>query len=642
MINKTKAFSLLKATSCIVLMISVILYFVSVEIAGASAISLLCYVVLLFLSLPFCGFYLLSKAIDIKDNFTALVCSVPLGVIILLISYIALHSFNLPFLCIIPSLILGLFGVRSFYYKTRKTPFKLEFHHCILILTFSLFLLIYILIGVLSFAKVSQVGTFFYHQDMLFSVGNAASVYNGFPFEDMRLANTTLNYHFLNDVTSGILGYVIGITGYEALCFYYYPSMMALLILAIYKFSNLLCKNKIICAVSAFILLFVNNINSIVLFDYFLNMNGQGSSTLIGIAFMILFYYIYKQNKIKPINFILIFIYAIPLTLFKSTISGIILAALLSAGIVHFLIHKKNYSAIIYSLSAFAGFLFVYLSVFSSAVNNLLFMGIERIIPGLTSAFLASPLVFIAFVICGFIALFHIKKISFLNLACYAAAFGGILAFCLYEHYSASENYFFFIALPFMIFAVIQFISNICVKNKFFTIVLICVSLVFCILSMDTLAFYSSNGVRALMNIYDIVEDPYDESYITTYDEQAMDYLRENTQQDAIFATNRNNKFKDSGDGIFHYYTAISQRRAYIESYRYTMDYSGMYEEVRRRLEQVSDEIFYNLSETEAFSLAQKEGIDYLVVKKTIHDPLWEDNLVYENEEVSIYKVNTD
>ena len=69
------------------------------------------------------------------------------------------------------------------------------------------------------------------------------------------------------------------------------------------------------------------------------------------------------------------------------------------------------------------------------------------------------------------------------------------------------------------------------------------------------------------------------------------------------------------------------------------MDYSGMYHEVRRRLEQVSDSIFHTLSEGDAFALAAGEGIDYLVVFTPVNDPGWRAVPVYANDTVRIYTV---
>ena len=156
--------------------------------------------------------------------------------------------------------------------------------------------------------------------------------------------------------------------------------------------------------------------------------------------------------------------------------------------------------------------------------------------------------------------------------------------------------------------------------------------------SMDLMT-QARSGVQAALRVFDLRMFDYDESYVTADDYEAMVWLRENTDQDDIFATNRNNKYFSWGEGTFHYYTAISQRECFLESYRYCMDYSGMYHEVVRRLEDVSDHIFQRATENEAFSMATDEGIDYLVVFKPVQNPDWQKTPVFENSTVKIYKV---
>ena len=69
------------------------------------------------------------------------------------------------------------------------------------------------------------------------------------------------------------------------------------------------------------------------------------------------------------------------------------------------------------------------------------------------------------------------------------------------------------------------------------------------------------------------------------------------------------------------------------------MDYSGMYYEVRRRLEQISDKIFYVYDEKTAFGVAKQEKIDYLVVFTPVNVPQWNRQPVFENDTVKIYEV---
>ncbi len=604
-------------------------YFTAVYISGGSVFYAIKYIFSIILTISL-GTTIAMKLIKNKDLGFYIIAGFPLGIVAIFLSFLAFGSAYF-------ALIFGLAGLRNIDFKKLFTLKNKKIEANILILTFCLFLVFYVFMGVLSFATASKTGTFLYHQDMLWSVGNAASVFNGFPLEDMRLANTSLNYHFLNDALAGVLAVSADVTAYEALCFYYYPTIMAMFIFALYYITYIVSENSFLASFAPFTLMFVASAKSELMFNYIVNMNGQGSASLALISFLVIFNYaVSKRIDVK--NILLVFISSIVMIMFKSTIGTLAVLSVLSASIVYKILNKDNFNKIIYSLIGAVAFLICNFLVFSKAINNLVFIGFGEI-NSFLDVFINSPVISLIFFVNAFYFLPKLKSLSFLQLTCYAGGVGGSVAYTLYKHYSFSQIYFLLIAICFMVMIIPKAIG--CIKwNKgliaVFSLVVVC----FFINTVDVLAIYSSNGIRAAMNIFDIVDDPYDESYITAYDEEAMIWLRENTSQDAIFITNRNNKFLASGDGIFHYYTAVSQRRAYIESYRYTMDYSGMYDEVVRRLEDVSDEIFYKLSEEEAFVLAKKEGIDYLVVNNRISQINFSKTPVFENEEIKIYFVN--
>ena len=147
-------------------------------------------------------------------------------------------------------------------------------------------------------------------------------------------------------------------------------------------------------------------------------------------------------------------------------------------------------------------------------------------------------------------------------------------------------------------------------------------------------------GVQAALRCAGLrMSQPTEES-ILAGDWQAARWLEENSDPADIFATNRNNKTFAGSDGVFHFYTAASERRSYLESYRYALDYDNAYAETRRRLEQVSDAIFYRLSEEEAFRLAREEGVDWLLVSTQVEGwPQWQRTPDFANDAVRLYKV---
>lgn len=147
-------------------------------------------------------------------------------------------------------------------------------------------------------------------------------------------------------------------------------------------------------------------------------------------------------------------------------------------------------------------------------------------------------------------------------------------------------------------------------------------------------------GVQAALRCAGLrMSQPTEES-ILAGDWKAARWLEENSDPADIFATNRNNKTFAGSDGVFHFYTAASERRSYLESYRYALDYDNAYAETRRRLEQVSDATFYRLGEEEAFRLAREEGVDWLLVSTQVEGwPQWQRTSDFANDAVRLYKV---
>ncbi len=601
---------------------AVLIYLISVVMAGGSLFFLIRFNICLVFII-FAGAYFLEKIIKGREKSFYIIAGMPLAVALSFISFLAFKT----------AIPVALFGL--FYLRKLKLDFKRAIHTNILMLSFSAFLVLYSFIGVLPFAKAEMGVAFSYHQDMLWSVGNVASVFNGFPFEDMRLAGTSLNYHYLNDVFAGIIAVSTGTFAYDALCFYYYPILMAMLMYGTYYISNRISNNKIISSCMPLFFFLITSSVSEMQFNYIANINGQGTSSLVLASCLILFEFIYNQ-KVDYKNIILVFIYSLVLTMFKSTIGALFSLALLSASLVYIFINKAGVNKLIYSISALTAFLLCNILIFSKAVNNLVFIGFERLIT-VTDLFKTAPVIAVLFIVFAFYYLFNLKKLSFIELVLFAVASGGVIAYTLYKHYSFSEIYFLLSGIYFMIIINAKIIASINKKSILYTVITACV--ISSIFTIDKLAIFSSNGIRVVGNITGILNDPYDESYITNIEQEGMEWLRDNSEQSAIFATNRNNKYLQNGDGIFHYSTAVSQRRCYLESYRYTMDYSGMYTEVVRRLEDVSDNIFFNLNEDDAFSIAKKEGINYLVVYTRVSDVSWEKEPVFDNGEVKIYMV---
>ncbi len=244
-------------------------------------------------------------------------------------------------------------------------------------------------------------------------------------------------------------------------------------------------------------------------------------------------------------------------------------------------------------------------------------------------------------------------RLPFSRLIVNASALGGLLAYFIFHHYSASQQYFLLSAFLFMWFCALDLLpylntstSNI-IHIAFFQRagrwcigVLACFSIVCTVL---TLLPVGRKGVQVALRCAGLrPQYPYTVQTITPGDEQAALWLHTHMRSDEVFAVNRNAKDPSVGEGTWHYYTAVSGRQAYVESWRYSMDYGHDYNELRYQLEQVNDVLFAAPDAQTAFSIARSAGIRYLLVSKPLRpEPFSGATPIYENETAAIYEVST-
>ena len=245
-------------------------------------------------------------------------------------------------------------------------------------------------------------------------------------------------------------------------------------------------------------------------------------------------------------------------------------------------------------------------------------------------------------------SLAHFRKLTFAQLCVNAIAVGGAAAFALYTHYSFSQVYFLLAAIPMWWLAAMPALE--CYGRWLAARRASLRPLGAAALGAACLCAFGwqltdvvpecREGVQAALRCAGLrMSQPTEES-ILAGDWQAARWLEENSDPADIFATNRNNKTFAGSDGVFHFYTAASERRSYLESYRYALDYDNAYAETRRRLEQVSDAIFYRLGEEEAFRLAREEGVDWLLVSTQVEGwPQWQRTPDFANDAIRLYKV---
>lgn len=616
-------------------------YLYAAVISGGSLGALLMFQAALALGVVLAGYTVAKRFLPGAGFRKLLPISFTTGCVILYLCYIAAHGQR--WVLLLP-LLLGLASAREVVQKLRRyQPCRAD---AILLATLACFTAAYVLCAVLPFARADKLTNFAYHQDMLWSVGNAAAAKLGFPIQDMRFAGTTLNYHYLNDVTAGILAFALGnLPAYESLCFYWYLPVVCVLVLSLYELACRFTAHRTFAALVPAGVLF--GVGSTGVFQYVTNINGMGTATVSLCAVFALCAYLDDAAAFRRLSlprklgfYLLGYAVGFGCSMFKSTIGALACLAMLAASLAGLPTRKSG--ARYFGLAAVsgAGFATAYLSVFSKAVNNLVFSGWQGLWQLPQNVLKAGGVIAAVYLAAMLYSLAHFSALRFDALMANAVAIGGALAVSLYTHYSASQVYFVLIAVPMMLVCCLPLLDRLCAQKRPAWGGAAAVLAVWMGINCLSLLPNARSGVQALLRTYHLRVSDYAEENITAQDYDAMLWLKNNSDAEDIFATNRNNKWYEIGEGVFHYYTAASERRCYLESYRYCMDYSGMYHEVRRRLEQVSDCIFHKYSEDEAFAVAGQEDIDWLVVFTPVNDPAWQRTPAYENDTVKIYRVN--
>lgn len=192
---------------------------------------------------------------------------------------------------------------------------------------------------------------------------------------------------------------------------------------------------------------------------------------------------------------------------------------------------------------------------------------------------------------------------------------GGFAAFYLFDHYALSQVYFAFLALFFMNLLAVDALELIKGKRAGKRLA------VFAGAAVITTAFmytnYIGSGARFLARNLGIIEKyPYN-AVVTADDQQAMEFLRENSRENALFATNRIHADPYKKDGISNIYSALSGRQGYMEGYAYALTNMGVpYYVIDQRLAVNRTLFSADTPADEVQRLRQTAGITHLIFSR--------------------------
>ncbi|MEG1176467.1 MAG: hypothetical protein RSD62_07400, partial [Ruthenibacterium sp.] len=331
-----------------------------------------------------------------------------------------------------------------------------------LVLCVCLGICIYGFTGVFGFAHALAAGNMQYHQDMLWSVGNGAAVQLGFPLRDIRAAGGVLHYHYLADAVPGFLAFAGGILPFDAACYYNYPVLLLVLVCAAHAAARAYGASEKAAVTLPFALLFLQGFGSDATLNLLRNMNGVIAASALTCTALYLLFWAEQQGFDKKrgvsAGFYSAFALCMGVLLLSKNLYGILLlCAILAAVLVGGLAQRRLLKAplLMALLSAcLLGLLWVFF--FSGAINNLVFEIWQNAWQIPKTLLLWLPLGFTLYLVSLGLSVRHFKTLSFGRLTVNAAAVGGLLAYFLFHHYSASQVYFLLAAILFLWFCALD------------------------------------------------------------------------------------------------------------------------------------------------------------------------------------------
>lgn len=566
------------------------------------------------------------------------------GSLILVICYVIFGWLGNPFLAGIIPLAAGIYYV----FTRRKTLLKTNIKAVpaplwLLLMLFSGLLVMYSFSGLMSYAKPSMVGVTTFSHDMLWSTGNAAAVQFGFPLRDIRVAGGVLHYHYYSEIVSGILAMLSGQLPWDVCSYYVWPYWAAVICLALWALSRRMGLNGYASLFAPFGVLVLHYFHRQAIEHTFLNMNNLVQYT----AFFSTTLLLIRENErtgfknYRSMPIVLAGMFSLMWS--KSTVGFLLLLALAAALLVYGAVHRKvlKWPMVFIGISGLF-FALLYILLLGKATNTMTlqesFIGAARFKMGVMMR-QYWPVVAV-YIMSLVFSLVNFKKLAFTDLAINAMTVGGLIAVSMFFHYSGSDQYF-LLASTFLMWLCIARTLPWMFKLKWPAIAAggLCLAalggMTIMFLPMMYNGYVQAGRSLGLRPAAERVEES-----ISPDDEAAALWLRQNMKQDEVFAVNRNDKVRVPGEGVFHFYTAMSGRQAYMEGWQYGHTYTFPRKTMVYMLETVSDGIFRCETFNQASAMAKEHGIDYLLLYLPKRgEPFEGGTPVFKSDDVLIYKV---
>lgn len=266
--------------------------------------------------------------------------------------------------------------------------------------------------------------------------------------------------------------------------------------------------------------------------------------------------------------------------------------------------------------------------------------------------FLCRPVTALPFIFWVFDKIRHLKEIDWFMMFLTAIPICGLGAYFILSVNGFSQVYFMLCAV---IFVDVIGVKWICDHYSGFhrtgKVALVAMIIVGCFSHLGIYGYYAGRGLTQLKRVYthEYAEMMPGEDYITSYEEEAMIWLRDNTPKSSVIAVNRQRKkvyaqeteraIPNDYSARYYYYSAYAERQTFLGAWAYTPRTQEMQSMLQARLV-VNNALFNPLCKNRR-ALMESNGISYLVASNYVgtgmdlQDPDLE--CVFRNRDIAIY-----
>ena len=532
-------------------------------------------------------------------------------------------------------------------------PEKLSRLQWLPVLLFFGLLLLYTFTAVIKYALPANVGDTLLMPDMLWNVGNASSFSIRFIPEDIRYSGVQLHYHYLTELFAGAVSWLSGIPAYNIVAFYMQPWVLAAVVYCLYAFGRIYFENEgkaVFFTFSMFIFGCGSMWNTFLdgRSDFFndnayhiiTNVNAQSTAVI----FLCIFGGMTVQLLRKGFNPSLVqgalwLAAFFMLSFAKGPVAAIVAVGTAITLVWVFLQKKAGLKAPVYAVLVAGLFFGVYSLFFASGantsmafniwgtayktvfggwlynleytVNRKLWLAAVLLVIAVT-VFMFAPLQMFIYLVGLVKDIRNLLHLDGVRLWTNSMVAGGFMAYYLFDHYAMSQVYFAFLALFFLHLMAIENLGLLKKNWQQYTAALL--TLVTVATTIFTYVNFVGSGARFLARNVGIIEKyPY-KTVICADDQLAMEYLRDNTDTSALFATNRIHRSNSKKDGVSNIYSAFSGRQSYMEGYAYALTNMGVPYYVVSQRQDINQRLFSADTPADLLThLCRTTGITHLV-----------------------------